>query len=161
MGFPVAAMASINGVFEISPRPLSRPACRSAQNLQGLEREWRREKYQPSVSRVLCQARPLFCREFHTLPIVVTRSVLIGEFNAERLQGHGLSSGNMGLKFDGIGAYLAREIDEGMGKAERTVMRLRDLGDEEGGNSPRPSDPQCGCRAASWQGVSLIHRMAR
>jgi hypothetical protein len=36
------------------------------------------------------------------------------------------------LKLDGIGAHFARKIDEGVRKAERSVMGLRHLGDEEG-----------------------------
>ena len=78
------------------------------------------------------KALPLLRREFHPPPIVEARFVLLREAHSERLVQGRLGRRDMGLELDRVGAGVRRRIDEGMREPKRAVMRLRDLGDNEG-----------------------------
>ena len=75
---------------------------------------------------------PFVGRKLHPRPIVVTRLILLREADSERLIQGRLGGGDMGLELDRIRSGVGDGIDEGVRHAERAVMRLRDLRDDQG-----------------------------
>src|SRR4051812_27345692 len=76
---------------------------------------------------MLRQSGPLLLRELHAAPIRITRIVLLAKPNPEWLVQRRFLVGKMRLKFDGVGSGLLRRVDESMGCAQRTVVRLRNF----------------------------------
>ena len=80
-----------------------------------------------------CSAKPCHCGgELHAPPIIKAGGVLIAEGYAEWFVASGFGFGDVRLELDRIEACVGDDIDEGVGKAERAVMGLRHLGDEQG-----------------------------
>ena len=78
------------------------------------------------------QPAPLRLGELHPFPVGVAIVVLPRELHAERLAGGRLGGSDVGLELDRLRACAGDEIDVGVGRAEASVVRLGDLGDDQG-----------------------------
>ena len=101
-------------------------------NLDGGSEKAELKKHEAALARMRGKAAPLLLGKLHPLPIVEPRLVLPRELDTERLVERRFGRGDMGLELDRVGAGFRGRVDERMRQAERAVMRLRHLGDDEG-----------------------------
>ena len=83
------------------------------------------------MSRLLacCKSGPLLVRELHAAPVVISCLVLVRELDPKGFVQCRLGVGETDLEFDRFCADIGGQVYVSMCRSERTVVRLRDLGD--------------------------------